>query len=106
MFIINDTYWNLVFCNPRSNNLRTSEGDYVLGMCDNNVKTVYVADNLTDSKTEHVICHELTHCVCFEYGISIPIETEEWLCNFMADYGKEIIYVLEDLLLAISRKVA
>lgn len=50
------------------------------------------------SMLDRVLCHELTHAVCMTYNLYMPIETEEKLCNFMSDHGKEIIYLLDDLL--------
>lgn len=105
-FIVNNHIWHLQFVKGGSENLRRSDGSYTFGVTDNSVKTVFLMRNMSDYMTERVICHELTHCICFEYGISIPLETEEWLCNFMADHGKEIIYLLDDLLsFIVARRV-
>lgn len=103
-FTVNNHKWRLQLVRPSSENLRRSDGSYTFGVTDNSVKTVFVMENMSDYMTERVICHELTHCICFEYGISIPIQTEEWLCNFMADHGKEIIYLLDDLFSLIVMK--
>lgn len=97
-FTVNDTVWKLRLVNPRDKNLRRSDGSPCLGLCDNNLKTVFIADNQPPDKEEHILCHELCHCICFEYGFLLDVELEEWLCNFMADYGKEIIYLVDDLL--------
>lgn len=106
VFQVNKNIWQVRFVNPNSDYLKMSNGRQVLGMCDNNIKTVFIADNQSDYKTEHILCHEITHTICFEYNISLPYETEEWLCNFMADYGKEIIYLLDDLLSLLNSKIA
>lgn len=105
-FYIKDTLWRLQFVRPSSERLRNSQGLYTLGVTDNNIKTVFIADNLTQEKEELVICHELTHCICFEYDIYLPIDLEEWLCNFVAEHGKEIIYLLDDLLSVIMVNAA
>lgn len=105
-FYIKDTLWRLKFVRPSSERLKNSQGLYTLGVTDNNIKTVFIADNLTQEKEELVICHELTHCICFEYDIYLPIDLEEWLCNFVAEHGKEIIYLLDDLLSVIMVNVA
>lgn len=106
IFEVNGRRWHLAFVNPKSHNLRRSDGSITLGVTDANVDTVYIADNLSDEMTEKVICHELTHCICFSWGIYIPIETEEFLCDFMANHGKEIIYLLDDLLSVVMMNVA
>lgn len=103
-FNINGNRWNVVFVNIQDANLRRSDGSYALGICDNNIKTIFIANNQDDFMTEHILCHEITHTICFEYNIELPIYTEEWLCNFMADHGKEIIYILDDLLYFITKK--
>ncbi len=106
IFRIRNNLWNVVFVNPMSKELIASNGNRVLGVCDNNIKTIFIANNQTDSKTEHIICHEITHAMCFEQNIDIPYELEERLCNFMADYGREIISILDDVLSIVLRNAA
>lgn len=98
MFTINGKNWNLRLVRPHNPILIKSNGVYTLGVTDNNLKTVFIADNLSDYMTDKVLCHELTHCICFSYEIELPLETEEWLCQFMAEHGKEIIFILDELL--------
>lgn len=106
VFMVNNHLWRLEFCRPNSPNLRRSDGTWTIGVSDNSVKTVWIADNLSNYMEERVLCHELTHCICFEHNIYLPIETEEWLCNFMSNHGKEIIYLLDELLLNLKQKLA
>lgn len=105
-FYINSIFWNIKFVPFNSANLKRSDGTAALGVTDWNDKCVYLSDALHDDFLERVICHELTHCICFSWNISIPIETEEWLCNFMTDHGKEVIYLLNDLLRGMSKRIA
>lgn len=105
VFKIRDNLWEIKFVNPMSNELITSSGDRILGVCDNNIKTIFIANNQTESKTEHIICHEITHAMCFEQNITIPYELEERLCNFMADYGREIIYIVDEFLYSVKHMV-
>lgn len=106
MFHVGNSEWHLIFLEPSNFQFKKSDDTYTIGVSDNNEKCVYVANNLSDDMKEKVICHELTHCICFEYNISLPIETEEWLCNFMSDHGKEIIYLLDDLIYLLKYQVA
>lgn len=106
VFRIRNSIWNLCFVENISRKLLRSDGTMSIGVTDNNDKCVYIADGLDAELKEKVICHELTHCVCFEYNISIPLETEEWLCNFMSEHGKEIIYILDDILDGLLKEVA
>lgn len=104
-FTINGVRWGVQFVRGTDNRLRRSDGVLTLGVTDAIDRKVYLSDALTGSLLEHVLCHEICHCVCFSWGIYIPIETEEWLCNFVADHGKEIIYTLDDLLKIVERRL-
>lgn len=98
MFKINGLFWRIKYVPWYSNKLMRSDGSRTVGMTDGNTNTVYLADNLDADFLEDVLCHELCHCVCFSYNINIPIDEEERLCNFMKDHGREVIYLLDDLL--------
>lgn len=106
MFEINGIAWDIIFVNPNSDKLNRSDGSITFGVTDWNDKCVYLSNAMYGAFLERVLCHELTHCVCFSWDISIPIETEEWLCNFMADHGKEVIYLLDDLMRSVLRRIA
>lgn len=104
VFYVNGTMWHVIYCNPLSDNLRRSDGSITLGVTDNATKCVYISNRLPNQQHERVLCHELTHVICFEYDIQLPIDTEEWLCDFMSLHGKEIIYLLDDLLGVLQKK--
>ena len=106
VFVVNKNIWRIEFVNPYSDNLVMSNGNRVLGLCDNNIKTIFIANNQYGYKREHIICHEITHSICFEYDLHLDYELEEWLCNFMADYGREIIDILDSILSENIRKFA
>ncbi|MBO7671970.1 hypothetical protein J6S88_01025 [bacterium] len=103
-FVLNGVKWGVQFVRGTDNRLRRSDGVLTLGVTDAIDGKIYLSESLTGSLLEHVLCHELTHAVCFSYNIYIPIETEEWLCNYMADHGKEIIYLLDKLLQSMERR--
>lgn len=104
MFVINNYEWDLFFVKRSSPLLTRSDGTRTVGMCDGNKMHIYIAEGLDSDFTERILCHELTHAICFSWDIDMPIETEEWLCNFMSNHGKEIIYLLDDLLFLIRKK--
>lgn len=104
VFSINNRIWRIVFTAPNSPKLRRSDNSLTVGVTDSNDGCIYLSDTLRGAFLERVLCHELTHAVCMSWGISIPIETEEWLCNFMADHGKEIIVLLDKFLYSMSMK--
>ena len=71
-----------------------------LGVTDPNTMTVYLSDELTDDETTKVLLHELGHCAIFSFGLYDQIHTfvkpqywayaEDWICNFVADWGRYI----------------
>ncbi len=104
-FIVNDSEWNLVFVPAGSMSLQRSDGTFTIGVSDNNVKTVYMAEGLSDYMTDRVLCHELTHVFSFENDCHIPIETEEVIADFMATYGRSIIYCADQIISRLIRRI-
>ena len=98
MFTINNTQWNLVFCDGYSDNLRRSDGSLTVGMTDNNTKCVYISDMLYGKFLRKVVAHELVHCFMFSYSINIPIQQEEFMADWIATYGEDLIYLLDDIM--------
>jgi Zn-dependent peptidase ImmA (M78 family) len=95
---INNKNWKLVRLNASDDRLKRSDGISVLGVCDNNTKTIYINQNLQGKLLDRVILHEITHVFCFEYGLNLDIAAEEILCDFMATYGREVIAVVDNIL--------
>lgn len=104
-FVINGVAWDIEFVRPNDSRLRRSDNSITCGCCDMGDKCIYLSDALRGAFLERVLCHELTHAVCLSWNISIPLETEEWLCCFMSEHGKSIIYLLDDLIRGIFYKV-
>lgn len=102
-FTVNNQEWTLLFVNPSNNNLKRSDGSITIGMTDNNTKTVYINNRLNNYMTDKVICHELTHVFAFEFGYYMPIETEEIVADFMSLYGRNIVYLLDDLVAVLKK---
>lgn len=102
-FTINGLIWQIKYVQPRSKKLIRSNGTYTVGMTDRNTQTIYLSDGICGRFLEHVLTHELCHAVCMSYDIYLPIDTEEWLCNFVADHGRNIIFILDNLLSVIYK---
>lgn len=83
---------------PGSRYLKRSDGSVTIGMTDGNTRTVYVADILTGRLLDKVIAHELTHCFMFSYNIEIDIDQEEFIADFIATYGRNLVYLLDDIM--------
>ena len=93
MFEINSEYWRVFLVPPYHPSLRTSDGKYTLGVCDDSVKSIFIANNLNKYKTEMVLCHEITHAAMFSYNVYLSLELEELLANLIAQYGEEIVNI-------------
>ena len=106
VFTVNNHIWHLEFCRPNSPNLRRSNNTLTLGVTDNNVKTVYLADSLNDYMRDKVLLHELSHVHAIEYNYRIPIEIEEVVCDFLSLYGRSVIYIADEILNKIMISVA
>lgn len=71
-------------------------------------RTVYLLDTLEGSFFTTVLLHELGHVVMFSYGLlddvhravsrHLWIDAEEWVCNFIADYGLQIFQIASTVL--------
>ena len=105
-FTVNGSEWLLKFVNLSNPHLVRSDGSRTIGVSDNNIKTVFIADNLSDYMTDKVLCHELCHVYSFENNLSIPIEIEEIIADFMSLYGRKIIHLADDIMSRVLRRVA
>ena len=105
-FEINGVQWKIEFVSAGSPLLRRSDGSVTLGMCDANKRTVYLLKSLRGSYLRRVLSHELVHCFMFSYSISISLEEEEFIADWVSLYGSDLVYLLDDLLKIILTEVA
>lgn len=96
-FTVNNQQWEIVPCRPFDNNLRRSDGSITLAVCDNNTKCIYINNKLHGYMYDKVLCHELTHLYAFEFDYFMDMETEEIVADFMSLYGRNIVYLLDDI---------
>lgn len=106
MFEINRVLWDIVFVPPDSDKLRRSDNSITCGVTDWGDKCVYVSDMLRGGFLRKVVCHELCHCFCFSFDIHMPLEQEEHLADWISRFGEDLIYLLDDLMRSILRRVA
>ncbi len=106
MFTINGITWNIKFVEPYSNYLRRSDGSLTCGVTDYPMRTVFLSELLKGAFLRKVTAHELTHCFCFSYDIVLDIEEEERMADFIATYGEELIYLLDDVMRNIKYAIA
>lgn len=97
-FYCNGEQWNICYIDGNSSHLRRSDGVYSLGVTDATTKTVYVNKNLKGRLLTKVVTHEIVHVAMFSYHIHIPLEQEEFIADYIATYGREIIDIADDVL--------
>ena len=93
MFNINGEEWRVILVSPFHSALVMSNGDYTIGTCDDNVKTIYIANNLSKELMRKVLCHEIAHAAMFSYDVELDFSQEELLANLIATYGQEIVAI-------------
>lgn len=103
MFKVNNSIWNIRFLEPYNDILKRSDGVYTLGVTDNNLKTIFLNNKLSGYMLNKVLCHELTHVYSFENNCSFDMKTEEIIADFMSLFGRDIIYMLDDLIKILER---
>lgn len=99
-FVVNGYLWNVKVVNKGSNALIDRTGNRRLATTDQNTMTVYLSSELHGSMLSRVLVHEIGHCFIWSYDLfeelhrmvkpEYWVEAEEWLCNFVADYGMGI----------------
>ena len=102
-FAVNNQEWQLLFVNPSNSNLKRSDGSITIGMTDNNTRTVYMNNRLSDYMTNKVLAHELCHVFAFSFDYSMPIEVEETVADFFSLFGRDMINLLDDLTLILKK---
>lgn len=102
-FTIHGYLWHLYFVEPDDPCLFDRTDQQRVATTDPASHTIYVSNLLHGSMLRTVILHELGHAVMVTYGLlpeihrMVPpkywVEMEEWICNFVADYGSEIFNI-------------
>lgn len=105
-FVINGFRWDVIFVRPNSEKLHRSDGSLTVGVTDWQDGRVYLSNVLHGAFLEKVLCHELCHCFCFSFDIHIPIEQEEFMADFISVHGKDLIFLLDNLMNGFKMRVA
>lgn len=113
-FYINGYLWRVIFVEQDSAYLVDRTANKRVATTDPSTLCVYLSKELSGSFLRTVLIHELGHCVMFSYGLSPAIhsfvrpdrwiEAEEWVCNFVADYGDDILHIADRILSSSFRK--
>ena len=91
MFKINGIRWTVKITSPINPVFMTDRGNMTVGVCDNQSKTIYLANTLKGKELKKVLCHEIVHATMFSYGVSLNYEQEELFANILAIHGQEIM---------------
>lgn len=107
-FFVNGYLWRIERVPYTSPMLIEKTGTRTVATTDPITRTVYLLDTLDGSFFTTVLLHELGHVVMFSYGLlddihrAVPrhlwIDAEEWVCNFIADYGLQIFQIASTVL--------
>lgn len=98
---------------PGDPRLRDRTGSARIATTDPSARRVYLSRELRGPFLDRVLLHEAAHCAMISYGLLdglhriVPeeswVDVEEWACNFLANYGGE---VLQAVSAALPRPVA
>lgn len=98
---MNGYVWSICFVDPKSHYLMDRTGNLRVATTDPETRIIFLSNDLSGSFLEKVLIHEIGHCALFSFHLvddihrmvrpEYWIEAEEWICNFIADYG-QIIY--------------
>lgn len=103
MFYMNGYLWRIEIVDPLSPMLVDRTGKLTVATTDSYKRVVYLSANLQGDFLITVLIHELGHCALFSFNLLPDIhrmvkpeywlEAEEWICNFLADYGRQVFEI-------------
>lgn len=89
--------WRIRTVSPKSDYLVDRTGNRTVATTDPVTHCIYLSHELSGSFLFRVVVHEMGHAAMISFGLlddiwrmvrpSCWIEAEEWICNFIADYG-------------------
>lgn len=102
-FAMNGYLWYVEFVDSYDDVLIDRTGTLRVATTDPNTHRVYLSDDLYGDFLIRVLVHELGHCTMISYNLLDDIhrmvqpeywlEAEEWICNFIADYGLQLFRI-------------
>lgn len=107
-FHMNNILWTVIFVNSQDERLIDRTNRLRVATTDINNHIVYLSDKLHGDFLSRVFIHELGHVTMESFGLLKDIhsmvskrywiEIEEWICNFIADYGYGIYQITRSFL--------
>lgn len=99
-FYMNGYLWRVYFVDPDSDLLVDRTDTKTIATTDPETYCIYLSNVLRGDLLNKVLIHELGHCTMISFHLLDDIhrmvkrrywmEAEEWVCNFIADYGLRI----------------
>lgn len=113
IFYMNGIEWRVIFVSSSSPLLVDRTGKLTVATTDPKTHDICLSVALHGSFLSRVLVHELGHCAMFSYGLlravhrmvrpEYWVEAEEWICNFIADYGYGIFEIADSILSDMGR---
>lgn len=107
-FYMNKDLWQVDFIYPLSPLLVDRTNRLTVATTDPKTRRVYLSWDLGGSFLSRVLIHELSHCAMVSFGLlraihrmvrpEYWIDAEEWMCNYIADYGQGIFFIADQIL--------
>lgn len=102
-FVMNNRFWRIEYVDPLDPILIDRTDVHTVATTDPSTNRVYLSNDLYGDFLIKVLLHELGHCAMVSYGLideihsmvypKYWIKAEEWMCNFIADYGFKIFSI-------------
>lgn len=102
-FVMNGYLWTVQFVQNNDQRLMDRTGKMTVATTDPESLSVYLSEELTGDFLMTVFIHELAHCALWSFGLLSTIhqmtkseywiDIEEFICNFLADYGLKIFKI-------------
>lgn len=102
-FILNNYIWKIKVVSANSPYLIDRLGSMTVATTDPDELCIFLSEELSGDFKKRVIAHEMGHAFCFSFGLlqeiwdccypDRRIQMEEFICNFVADYGERIFEI-------------
>lgn len=99
-FFMNGDLWKIRFVDPSDPVLIDRTNTRTVATTDPATYSVNLSNELGGDFLVRVLIHEIGHCAIWSFDLVSDIrrmvkpeywiEAEEWICNFIADYGRQI----------------
>lgn len=105
---MNGYLWRVCYVEPNDPILVDRTGALTVATTDPTTLRVYISNELDGSFLTRVLVHEVGHCALYSFNLLDDIhrmvhprywiDAEEWVCNFIADYGMKIFSIAYSVL--------